>query len=124
MACTDTTIRQDPRTRHWHIVDTPVVIENPGTQDKNNVAMVYIWTDDKSKHEQKVYPNRPLDQEYEYLYLPAVVLHEVAHTMGLTDLYSVLNRDFPSVMDQVAHQDYLSRFDLNYLKQVYREYWD
>ena len=118
-ACVTSTLRRSGG--HWHITSSPLVIEQPGTQFNTQlgVATTFIWTTNPNLQDTRVDPN---DYSMIYVHLPAIVLHESGHVMGLSDLYR-LNRGYGSVMEEPVTQIRPTRFDLNYLKQVYREYW-
>ena len=123
-ACVETAWVRDSN-NHDHLVDMPLIIENPGTGTEDGADRVYVWTDDHWMHGVRVYPGTSIPglDIWFYKYLPSVVLHEMGHTMGLTDLDDK-SKPYPSIMYWTGQKNFLGAFDLNYLKQVYRKYWD
>ena len=106
-----------------HMKNLEMVIEDPpwGYGDKTGHTG-YVWTNDAKQHGHPVrgstFPKKT------YRYLPAVVMHEFGHTLGLEDLYKDKYQGrYPKsdyLMSGDGGQTAILPKDIDYVKQVYR----
>ena len=78
----------------------------------------FIWTNAAILHNEDVYPQDPGDVLYKYL--PAVVLHELGHALGLDDLPGQVDY----LMGKPDTRTSIPTVDLEYLKQIYTTHTD
>ena len=105
-----------------HMSNMVMVIEDPpwsyGGKPKK-VHTEYVWTNILTQHGQSAGSGKT------YRYLPAVVMHEFGHTLGLTDLYKYPSSDHPRkytgyLMTSTGKRTAIPQLDIDYVKQVYR----
>ena len=108
---------------HQHIVDSNVFVESSpvgeiwlsGVHYPNQAS---IWTNAAILHNEDVYPQDPGDVRYKYL--PAVVLHELGHALGLDDLPGQVGY----LMGKPDTRTSIPTVDIEYLKQIYTTHTD
>ena len=108
---------------HRHIWDSDLVIEEPpvgqiSVQDHlgqivHYPAQKFLWTDTASDHNQLVRAGG----DVRYKFLPAVVLHEFGHALGLDDLVGFKWDGY--LMKTAGTKTSVPSPDAEYLKQVY-----
>lgn len=111
---------------HEHLVNGDVWLEQPATQldSKRNVTKRYSWTEDSNLHGVEAPGHMASSPHYWSLLLP-VVLHELGHTLGMDDLRYDKSRSYTNyLMDNPRDFETIPSGDINYLKQIYRQYPD
>ena len=117
VACAGIVPIVDSTTRHKHIGNSSIYIEEPARA----AGTRYRWTDSPGLHKKRVPDTSPV--EY-YWYLPTTMLHELGHAVGLDDLYNEPG-GYPNHLMGGLSDSTLTTIparDLSYVKQVYREY--
>ena len=114
IACESISIGMNPSTGHLHTASSTVYIEYPPVVNDSSVR--YKWTLSPAHH-------RVVVSGYELWYLPATMKHELGHTLGLDDLILFARYD-GYLMKRPGTLMAIPALDLEYWKQVYREYLD
>ena len=109
------------RNGHVHIANSTIMVEEPprGQLKRGNAPpqeQDFEWTGSRSLH--LMYTSERPNTRYKYL--PAVILHEFGHALGLDDLPDSV---FASYLMHVAGKKIaVPNQDVEYMKQVYTKY--
>ena len=111
---------------HRHLRSGVVWLEQPATmQDDEGMVKELVWTEDPDKHDKVVPGSMASNRKYWWFLLPTV-LHELGHTLGMTDLYKAPSPNSYDgyLMADPGKSETIPSGDINYLKQIYRQYPD
>ena len=101
-----------------HMYNLEIVIEEPSSDyvESGGIAYYtrYIWTNDRNKHRKFAIGGK-------YVYLPAILIHEFGHAVGMDDLYK-FGEYTGHIMYSPDKQTSIPNKDRDHLREVYRHH--